>query len=224
MKRPSFIASLSPTHEFWSVIVFAFGDFIWLSTRVAFLDSTSSFIARPGDLYHLVVYELVKLAFIGWLLRARGWCWQDFGWRFKHRFLLVGVGLYILAYLFYYLNYFVLSYLVPAQTLLWDIRCSHSWIEAIAISIVNPIYEEFLVVAYLIRSREAAWGMKKTIAASILIRLLYHSYQGAIAIASTIPFGMIMAYYYWRWRKLLPLFVAHAMADLLPLATQCHLY
>ena len=47
---------------------------------------------------------------------------------------------------------------------------------------------------------------------SVAIRLLYHLYQGAIAIG-VVPFGLIFALWYRRTGRLWPVIVAHALTD-----------
>jgi membrane protease YdiL (CAAX protease family) len=88
----------------------------------------------------------------------------------------------------------------------------------ILFSIVNPVFEETLVAAYIVKSLEKKYRPIFIITISTLLRFSYHTYQGVFALISIIPLGLIFAYYYWRWKKLWPLIFAHMLADLLGLA------
>ena len=52
---------------------------------------------------------------------------------------------------------------------------------------------------------------------SVLIRLLYHTYQGPMAVAFIFPMGVLFAVAYWRRRALWPLILAHGLFDFIGL-------
>ena len=87
----------------------------------------------------------------------------------------------------------------------------------VAICVINPIFEELIVVAYVIQAIEKKHGVTFAIGASVFIRLLYHLYQGPAAVVAILPMGVLFAVVYWRWRALWPLVVAHGLADLIAL-------
>jgi membrane protease YdiL (CAAX protease family) len=53
---------------------------------------------------------------------------------------------------------------------------------------------------------------------SVVVRLLYHLYQGPIGIMTAVPMGLLYGYVYSRTRQLWPLVVAHMLMDLIPLS------
>jgi len=83
-----------------------------------------------------------------------------------------------------------------------------SLVVAIVISFVNPIFEEVFVVGYIVQSLRNKHDAIYVVTLSATIRLLYHLYQGPIAIGIFF-LGILHAYFYWRWKSLWPLIFAH---------------
>ena len=46
---------------------------------------------------------------------------------------------------------------------------------------------------------------------SVVVRLLYHLYQGPIGVLTIVPMGLLYGYLYSRTRQLWPLVVAHVL-------------
>ena len=82
-------------------------------------------------------------------------------------------------------------------------------------SVVNGVYEELFVAGYVITAMTPVRGMWTANNVSTGIRLLYHLYQGPVALLSIIPLGVLFAAVYWRTRTLWPLLVAHTLANFL---------
>jgi membrane protease YdiL (CAAX protease family) len=89
----------------------------------------------------------------------------------------------------------------------------------IAISIVNPIFEECFLCGYLVTALKDRTGSWTAINISVGIRLICHLYQGIIGVIFIVPFGLIFTYWYARRGRLWPLIVAHALFDFFPLFT-----
>jgi membrane protease YdiL (CAAX protease family) len=84
-------------------------------------------------------------------------------------------------------------------------------------SVVNGIYEETFLVGYLVRGF-AALGPGLALGLSVLVRLLYHVYQGPIGSLSVVVFGLVVGAFYWRTRALWPVVFAHALQDVIALS------
>ena len=82
----------------------------------------------------------------------------------------------------------------------------------VVVSIVNGLYEEVFLIGYLLRALENL-GAPFAIGATVLVRVLYHLYQGPVGAVEVLVFGLIFAVYFWRTRKLWPLVFAHIIAD-----------
>ena len=80
-----------------------------------------------------------------------------------------------------------------------------------------PIYEEVLLVGYIIEALKGKKGIVFATNISVLFRFLCHLYQGPMAAINIIPMGLLFAYVYNRWEKLFPLIVAHSILDFIGL-------
>jgi len=87
----------------------------------------------------------------------------------------------------------------------------------IAVSIVNPIFEELFLCGYLVTALKDRAGPRTAINISVGIRLLCHLYQGIVGVIFIVPFGLILTYWYAREGRLWPLIVAHVVFDFFPL-------
>lgn len=78
----------------------------------------------------------------------------------------------------------------------------------------NAVLEEMVVVGYLLtRLRELGWRVGATVAASALLRGSYHLYQGFGAFVGNAIMGVVFALFFLRFRRVLPLIVAHTLLD-----------
>jgi membrane protease YdiL (CAAX protease family) len=87
----------------------------------------------------------------------------------------------------------------------------------VLLSMLNGLYEETFLLGYLVRGF-APSGASFALGISVLVRLLYHLYQGPNGAVSVVVFGLVLSAAYWRTRQLWPAVVAHALADVLALA------
>jgi len=87
------------------------------------------------------------------------------------------------------------------------------------VSAVNPVFEETMGVGYFIHALRR-FDMWPAVLASAGFRTFVHAYQGFTALVIMLPLGIAFAVVYWRYGRLWPLVVAHAvfsLAALLPL-------
>jgi membrane protease YdiL (CAAX protease family) len=92
-------------------------------------------------------------------------------------------------------------------------NASISFLPLLAASVVNGLYEEVFLVGYLQRALEGS-GSAFSIGGSLLVRLLYHLYQGPSGAASMLGFGLVLSLYFVWKKKLWPLVFAHIFADI----------
>ena len=78
----------------------------------------------------------------------------------------------------------------------------------------DGILEEILVVGYLLRRLDQL-GMSpaRAIAVSAVVRGSYHLYQGFGGFIGNAVMGVIFALLYFRWKRVTPLIIAHALID-----------
>jgi uncharacterized protein len=87
----------------------------------------------------------------------------------------------------------------------------------LAVSIINPVFEELLVVGYVITTLKKVRSITYAVNASVAMRLVYHLYQGPLSVISIIPLGLIFAYWYAKRGMLWSVIIAHALFDFIGL-------
>jgi len=164
--------------------------------------------------------EMVLAAVFVPLLAARGWTFARLTPPLEPRDAVVGIGLLTLSYAAYLAAWFATGIVVGPASLA-PIAQTHFTATApaavrVAVSLVNPIFEESLFVGYIV---VALTGRRTAFVAtlSVSLRVAVHLYQGALALVTIAPLGLVFVLYYARKRRLWPIIAAHAMQDLLSL-------
>jgi uncharacterized protein len=210
------IEALSPAAEFAIVVLGAFGYFIVVSL-VTVVSHGRRVTISNHHLGALLVYELILLLVLGGFLRIRGWTIARFDIRPSARETLKGFGLAGLAYVIYVLALIAIAALWPQA--IRALRASGvsspgiSLVAVIAVSILNPVFEEVFVCGYIITALRKASDPWTGVHVSVAIRLLYHLYQGAIGVLGIVPFGLVAGVWFARTGRLWPVIVAHAVID-----------
>jgi membrane protease YdiL (CAAX protease family) len=211
-----FIQALPRSAEFAIVVLGAFGYFVVISLAAIFQHNAQVSQVSDRHLLVLLAYELILLLALLGFLRLRGWTIERFDLRLNAGETLVGFGLAAVAYLAYVLVLVVVAATWPqaAQALQTSVISSPgiSLATVIAASVINPVFEEVFVCGYVIAALQKSGNPWAGVHVSVAIRLLYHLYQGAIAIG-VVPFGLIFALWYRRTGRLWPVIVAHALTD-----------
>jgi membrane protease YdiL (CAAX protease family) len=168
----------------------------------------------------LVAVELVGLAVASWIGYVRGWSLWSLGLRPTWAetgagVLLAGATAAALISLGLLVNL-----ASPGAVRFGSVPGSLSLLVVVLVSTVNPVLEEAIGVGYFTHALRR-FGMWPAVLASAGFRTLLHSYQGLTAVVIILPLGVVFALVYWRWGRLWPLVVAHALFSLvalLPLA------
>jgi membrane protease YdiL (CAAX protease family) len=116
-----------------------------------------------------------------------------------------GLGLYLAAY---HLG-FSLHVVPESLPAVW-------WRDPILLlnAIQNGLLEEVLVVGYLLtRLDQLGWAPSVAVIASAVLRGCYHLYQGFGGFLGNLAMGLIFGMLYLRWRRVMPLIVAHSLID-----------
>jgi membrane protease YdiL (CAAX protease family) len=216
------IRNLSPVIEFTIVLIIGFGLFIFNSTYYYFY-ANSNFshawiykLTNQGN-YFLTVYEIIGLSLIIYILKVRGWTAKDFNLKFTLK--LVGTAI-LLMFITNILCNIVYKLLIQTNIIdetssrNFQIKLESSWISIILFVLINSIYEEFLLIGYIFKRLEKLYPIF-IIGLSVFLRALYHTYQGWIALISIIILGAIFGYYYYKYKKLWPVIIAHGFMNLI---------
>lgn len=191
--------------EFAFVVALAFGLAIAGS-----LSQALSYSARPIEfddaaLAWTIGYELVIGSIIGIALRRRGWRWSDFAIHYSKGSTILGL----------LLGMAVLLVLEVFGALFGRVAASFSanMASIAAVSLVNPCFEELLVLGYVVQALRKRFGLTTAANVSIAIRLLYHLYEGPLAVIPIAIFGLVATVVYVRMGRLWPVIVMHAVLD-----------
>jgi membrane protease YdiL (CAAX protease family) len=78
----------------------------------------------------------------------------------------------------------------------------------------NAVLEEVVMIGYLFtRLGQLRWRVPAIVMTSAVIRGSYHLYQGWGGFAGNLIMGVVFGLIYLRWRRVMPLVVAHTLLD-----------
>ncbi|WP_311239926.1 MULTISPECIES: CPBP family intramembrane glutamic endopeptidase [unclassified Xanthomonas] len=170
----------------------AFGLSIWSSVSALARDAVEP-VFSDASLWGMVLYELLLLAILLPVLRFRGWTLQSLGLQWQLREVVMGlsllVGCLVATYPLTQLN----GPMGGAGSSFGAMVAGQLSITAVlAISLINPIFEEVFVCGYVIRALEPRHGRAFAVNVSVAIRTSYHLYQGPIGSISILVIGLIL--------------------------------
>jgi membrane protease YdiL (CAAX protease family) len=220
------IRRLPPRLEFLIVIMWAFGLPIFSSilsiggsdahsTREYFDDTT---------LIGVLVMEVAQTLFLVWFLHIRGWTLQKLGLEVTLRGTAVGIVLLAVTLALLRGILFLAQTVLPADMQLPESAAAPP--QDVSMSLVylvatfTGVFEEVFVAGYVITALTPVRGVWAGINVSTGLRLLYHLYQGPIAIICVVPVGLLFGYVYARTRLLWALIVANIGLALVSIATE----
>lgn len=201
----------SASLEIFSIYLIVFGLFILGSVGAALRGVPESITYDDNSLWYLIALEVITGGTALIILRSRGWTTKNFHFQITTTQTFLGVIVSVIDCLFYWSTEFALKTFsaLPSPNLIIG---NISLTTAIATALVNPLYEEFFVVAYTIERMEKAHGRYFAIALSAFVRFSYHLYQGPTSIWIFLM-GLLHAFIYTKWRKIWPLVIAHAILN-----------
>jgi membrane protease YdiL (CAAX protease family) len=185
--------------------------------------SSAAPVFTNAELLATIIFEVVQLGFLTWFLRLRGWTLEKFGLGFSWSGTLVGLLLLVATYGLVagvqqlaqgVFNYDLQNAIERAPKADKDLSVQLVFL----VSVVNGIFEELFVAGYIITAITPRRGMWTAINVSVVVRLLYHLYQGPIGVLTIVPMGLLYGYLYSRTRQLWPLIVAHVLLDIVALS------
>jgi uncharacterized protein len=213
---------LSPPAEAALVVAITCGYFI-IGSIAAALNPPASPPLSNDHLLNLLLIEPALAAFALIILKAQG-SLGTYGLEPSWKGAGIGLGLGVGTYAVYFFTYLAARSVFPEALQPQGGLVAPDLMLAVivAVSIVNPLFEEFFVSGYLITTLREWKGPWVAINFSVAVRLLYHLYQGAPGVVAIIPIGFIFAYWYNRTGQLWPVVVAHALFDFTGLFANTH--
>jgi membrane protease YdiL (CAAX protease family) len=217
----TWIRSLSTRGEVLVVCAVAFGSAL-VRVALALAGVGAAPAITQSQIYRLVTVEPLILGLLGGFLYLRGWTLRRIGLVPVGKDLFVGLALGIAAYVAYLLLWYLcwlaqvrVTYLAGSTQLVVG---GFTLLSVLAVSILNPLYEEVFVCGYLVTVGGESGRLAAGMNASIGLRLAYHLYQGGAGVIGVLPFGFLAAWWFSRTRRLWPPIVAHAIMDFVSLA------
>lgn len=174
-----------------------------------------------------ILNQANALALLGYVLYANSARFTDLGLRWKARDAAMALPLLIVAEVFY-------DVLVPvvfwgtalfsgAEVMSPDLW-AHAYPDPIMMvsvlrMLLNGFFEELIVRAYLMTAVHRLSGsMGLAIAVSVAVQVSYHFYQGAPVALCHVGWFLVLAVYYAKKRRILPVALAHTLESLRGLA------
>lgn len=214
---------LHPLLEFFLILIIALGDFIVSAFKWLSIEGSDRLLITysNSDILDLLIYESIVLSIIIVILKWQRWSLRDLGLIFSLDKITAGLILFISNYFLYLLLYkmfgdFLLNTensLTSSATVSFSV--SLNILPLTIFSIFNPLFEEFILVGYIISAMRNRFGLSFCVFVSVFFRLSFHIYQGPIILLSILPMGIIFAIYFWQKRSILPLIIGHGLMDFL---------
>src|SRR6266404_4447494 len=170
--------------------------------------------------FQTLLHQLVSLGLLVYVVRQNRQGMADLGLTFQTRDIAPGIILWgISSWGYRLLSPIILS---ACEWLGWHRTAPYLpgsklnfGVVTICFILVNPIFEEMIVRAYLMSETIALTGSSSlAVLVSVLLQTSYHLYQGVpYALALGLVF-LVFSIYYARTRRILPVIAAHFLADL----------
>jgi len=131
---------------------------------------------------------------------------------------LIGIALFVANLVAYECLFYPFTQQIATQPITAMVAQAHftaPWL--VAGAIVNGAFEEIFLLGFLARGLRKH-GQAVAIGISLLVRILYHSYQGPFGMLAVLAFGLVLSVYFAATNKLYPVVFAHIIADIVPFA------
>lgn len=195
------------------VTALCFGLFIIWSIQAVLAGFPDARFSEDGN-WAMVCIELVLASVTLMYLRSRDF---DLGPLYPHptlRGTAVGVGLFLACWLSGAIVTSVFNVASASDVIAFDFE-STSMASRIALAMVNGTFEEVFLLGVLVRGLRG-FGFSVAVGLPLLVRVLYHLYQGPMGIVWVATVGLVLTLAY-LWRKdLWPPVFAHVLWDIVP--------
>jgi membrane protease YdiL (CAAX protease family) len=214
--------------ELFLVLALTLGTSVYNALHILRYGMSPSMQLTTGTWIMGTAHELLSLMLLVYVLSRTARTLKDIGFRFSFRDVGVGAVLYAIAHA----AYFVGGSLVGIG--MWSLGIhpiGHGTEELfggfsifqVPFGLVNPFYEELIVRGYMMTEIQALTGSALiAVIASTLFQASYHLYYGWWTALSLMFQFLVLAVYYARSRRALPLIVAHGVSDLMGIVHLAH--
>lgn len=124
---------------------------------------------------------------------------------------LIGLGLFVLSWLLAVVAMLLFS--TPGQTEAAEISSQGlSALSTVTLALVNGSYEEIFLLGVLVRGLRG-FGLSLAVGLPLLVRVLYHTYQGPLGLVAVGTVGLVLTLAYVGTGRLWPPVLAHILLD-----------
>lgn len=164
----------------------------------------------------LVMEGVAAVLLWPWLV-SRGWSFRAIAGAPEPKDVWRGVLLYVLCYAAFYISWYTWFVFVPGtyEVLQHATQTGRAapWVVVLG-SVVNPVFEEFLWLAYGMTALRR-YGDRTALVGSLALRMSVHLYQGRMAFIGVLPGTLIFTIYYLRTGRLWTIVASHMIWDAL---------
>lgn len=197
------------------VSTICFGCFTLWSIQAVLAGFPTAEFSDSGNGW-LIATEVVLGAAALLFLKARGFDIGSLYPRPTWRDSALGIGLYLAILLAGSLPMSLLEG-ATADTggSLADVSFRAALPSVIAMAMVNGAFEEIFLLGVLVRGLRG-FGLSVALGVPLLVRLMYHLYQGPGGLVWIAIFGLVLSLSYLACGRLWPAVFAHMLADIVP--------
>jgi len=185
-------------------------------------------LRRPGPIPFTDRNVLVSLGFqvliaaclLPYLVR-RGWKPLAVAGHPEPRDVARGIGLWLGLLACFYLA--LLGLFIAPPNFVAPLRARSPFTGAlsppviVAAAVLDPIFEEFLLLGYAVPALGNRYGIRVASVATVALRVAAHAYQGRLAFIAILPVALVLTFYFVRTGRLWPVIVAHVVQDAIAL-------
>jgi membrane protease YdiL (CAAX protease family) len=197
------------------IVVICFGVLIVLSIRAVFAGFPDAPFTNAGLIW-LVGTELILATAALLFLRARGFAVGTLVPEPTLRATLLGIILFFTAWIAGILVTAPVAHAMPEQPIermVADAQLSGPIL--VIFAMVNGAFEEIFLLGVLVRGLRG-FGLSVAVGVPLLVRVLYHLYQGPVGALWILTFGLVFTAFYLRSVSLWPPVLAHVLWDIVP--------
>ncbi len=168
-----------------------------------------------------IFHEITALLLLAYVLSRRKLRFKDIGLQWSWRDTGIGLLVAVVSYASYIFGSLAihLAHYAIYGSIVTSPRASdffgHPSVLAVPFYILNPFFEELIVRAYLMTEiLELTGSSVLAVLLSIAVQFSYHLYYGFVGASSMAFIFLVLALYYVRSRRALPVIIAHEIFDI----------
>lgn len=199
-------------HEAAVVAAICFGFFIFQSVQAVLHGFPQAQFSDAGSVWGIGI-EAVFAACALLYLQARSFDIRALAVRPDMRGTLLGLLLFLAAWIVGAMA--TAPFFNPEHAQVAEMSYQESMAMTVAFAMVNGTFEEVFLLGALVRGLRG-YGLSLAIGLPLLVRMLYHLYQGPLGVVWILAFGLTFTLFYVFSGRLWPAVFAHILWDIVP--------